>query len=135
MILESPIKLPFSYAAGEVGSRFLVALRDNQIVLGVRCATCSTVTAPVRPFCSSCSRAVTELVEVGPGGTLEAWTAQPGTGIFGLVRLDGADTALVHRLIGDGEWRPGIRVRAVFADERTAHITDIEGFIAERVGT
>jgi len=128
MILEGTIKLPFSYAAGEIGSAFLVGLRDDQMVLAARCATCSTVTAPARPFCSTCNRATDELVEVGPGGTLEALTRQPGSGVFGLIRLDGADTPLVHRLVGDTEWRPGMRIIAVFAAERTGRITDIEGF-------
>ncbi|GMR02156.1 MAG: Zn-ribbon domain-containing OB-fold protein [Acidimicrobiia bacterium] len=131
MIHESAIKLPFSYAAGGVGSRFLIALRDDQTILGARCASCSTITAPARSFCSNCNRAVNELVEVGPGGTLEAWTDQPGTGIFGLIHLDGADTALVHRLTGSDAWQPGTRVMAVFAEERTGRITDIEGFTSE----
>ncbi|MCZ7533559.1 MAG: zinc ribbon domain-containing protein [Acidimicrobiia bacterium] len=142
MILESTIRLPFSYAAGTVGSRFLIALREDQKILGARCTSCSTVTAPPRPFCSSCSRTVTELVEVGPDGTLEAWTNQPGNGVFGLILLDGADTPIVHRILGtinpgtvNAEainMTPGARVTAMFAKDRTGRITDIEGFIVEQ---
>ncbi len=132
MILESAIKLPFSYAAGGVGSRFLIALRDEETILGGRCETCSTITCPARSFCSLCHRAVDELVEVGPCGTLQAWTEQPGKGTFGLIRLDGADTSLLHRLVGNAdEWHPGARVIAVFVEKRTGSITDIEGFATE----
>ncbi len=45
--------------------------------------------------------------------------------------LDGADTALVHRLLGDGEsWVAGARVEARFRSQRTGSILDIEGFAA-----
>ncbi|MEZ5174985.1 MAG: zinc ribbon domain-containing protein [Acidimicrobiia bacterium] len=130
MIFESTIKLPFSYAAGGISSRFLVSLRDERAILGARCTGCSTVTAPALPFCPACGRATEEVVGIGPGGTLEAWTEQPTKGVFGLIHLDGADTPLVHRLIGQTDWDSVSRVIAVFAEHRDARITDIEGFIA-----
>ncbi len=129
MIVEGTIRLPFSYAAGGVGSQFLIALRDKQTILAARCEACSTVTCPARPFCSGCQRATTDLIEVGHGGTLVAWTETPDKGTFALIRLDGADTAILHRLIGPAAIRrPGARVQAVFAEDRTASINDIEGF-------
>ncbi|MFQ5523496.1 MAG: Zn-ribbon domain-containing OB-fold protein [Acidimicrobiia bacterium] len=130
MILEGPIRLTFTYAAGEIGSRFLVALRDERVILAGVCSQCARVACPPRSFCTACGTAVKDFVEVGPEGTLEAWTAQPGKGVFGLIRLDGADTPLVHRLLGNW-WQKGARVRARFAEDRTANITDIEGFEPE----
>ncbi len=132
MILEGTIRLPFSYAAGGIGTQFLIALRDEQRILGARCESCSTVTCPARPFCSQCHAAVTDLIEVGPAGNVVARTETPGKGVFGLIRLDGANTAILHRLVGPvDQWRRGARVSAVFAEERTAGINDIEGFVIE----
>lgn len=132
MILEGSIKLPFSYAAGRVGSRFLVALRDEGIILGTRCETCGVVACPPRSFCHTCGADCDLLVEVGPGGTLEAWTETPERGSFGMIRLDGTDTALVHRLMASATPVTGQRVTARFATDRTGSINDIEGFEPER---
>lgn len=131
MIHEGSIRLPFSYAAGAVGSRFLVALRDQQTILGVPCLDCGTVACPPRSYCAVCGGdSVGDLRPVGPGGVLTAWTEVPGRGVVGMIRLDGADTPLIHRLI-DGTWTTGDRVRARFATERTGNITDIVGFVPE----
>jgi uncharacterized OB-fold protein len=51
---------------------------------------------------------------------------------LGLVRLDGADTVLMHRVIeNDERLEIGSRVEAVLSAERTGSILDLEGF---RVG-
>ncbi len=132
MILADSIRLPFTYAAGGVGSQFLIGLRDERAILGARCGTCSTVTCPARAFCSRCHGAIADLVEVGSAGTLDAWSEVPGKGVFGMIRLDGADTSLLHRLVGPPEqWRAGVRVTAVFAEERAGSVNDIEGFVIE----
>jgi uncharacterized OB-fold protein len=49
------------------------------------------------------------------------------------VLLDGADTPLVHavRAADPSELSTGMRVRAVWRDERVGHISDIECFVAE----
>jgi len=127
--LIGTIRLTFRVAAGEVGSRFLAALRDHRTILAARCGGCGLCACPARPVCPRCGASVDELVDVGPAGTLEAWTQLPDRGAFACVRLDGADTAMVHRLIGDRElWRPGARVAALFAAERHGHIEDVVGF-------
>lgn len=129
MILEGRIRLTFTYAAGDIGSQFLVSLRDRGVILGGVCQACDRVTCPPRSFCAECGGTVNTLVEVGPAGTVEAWTDAPGKSVFALVRLDGADTALVHRLLGPiGRWKPGARVTARFAAARVGNINDIEGF-------
>ncbi len=43
-----------------------------------------------------------------------------------LVQLDGADTVLLHRLLGQADI--GARVRAVLSEDRTGSIGDLEGF-------
>ena len=60
--------------------------------------------------------ATLEDLEIGPGGKLIAWTHVPGRATFGLVLLDEADTAMVHRILGESSGLVhGARVRARFA--------------------
>lgn len=136
MIVEARVTLPFSYAAGSTGSRFLEALRAEGKILAARCSGCGRVLVPASSLCGECGERTDELVEVGPAGTLVA-AARTGSanhrpaafpGAFCLVRLDGADTDLVHWLLGDHELVPGSRVRAMLADERCGSILDIVGF-------
>jgi len=131
VIREGAIRIPFRYAAGAAGSRFLAALCDERRILGARCESCARVYAPLRSFCAACGAAPLEEVEIGPGGVLESWTEREGN-VFALVKLDGADTALVHRLLAASrDARPGLRVRARFAAERSASVLAIEGFEPE----
>ncbi len=130
MIRKGAIRIPFRYAAGRTGSRFLVSLRDEKTILGSRCAACEQVACPALPFCPGCS-ASTETVEVSSEGSLVSWTVVPERGAYGLVKLDGADTPMLHRLVGPpAGWAIGLRVRARFREERTASVLDIEGFEA-----
>ena len=129
MIREGALQLPFRYAAGRAASRFLGALRDAGRILAARCAACARVTCPARAWCPGCGEVVAALVEVGPAGTLVSFTEVPGRGIFGLVRLDGADGALLHRILGPAAGlAAGTRVWPRFAAARTGSILDLEGF-------
>lgn len=131
MIRTEHVKIPFAYAAGRGGSRFLAALRDQGLILGARCSTCDRVLCPARSFCPRCGAGTGDFVAVGPGGRLTSWTELPGRGVLGLIVLDGADTAICHRLLGPGPWNGGDRVRARLAADRSGSILDIEGFDAE----
>ena len=71
-------------------------------------------------------------VHGGRSGELLAWTDRPGKGLYGLVKLDGAASAVLHRLLcSPAEAVIGSRFRARFAGERRGHILDIEGFAPE----
>ncbi|MDP6407515.1 MAG: zinc ribbon domain-containing protein [Alphaproteobacteria bacterium] len=132
MIRHESINIPFKYAAGQAGSAVLLALRDEGRILAARCTACDRVSAPARAFCPACGSAQVETVEVGPGGELLAWTDRPGKGMFGLIKLDGAASAMLHRLLcSPAEAVIGSRFRAHFAGERRGHILDIEGFVPE----
>jgi hypothetical protein len=76
---------------------------------------------------------------VGPAGTVLTWTwldrplpAQPLDRPFGwaLIRLDGADTAMLHAVDAGSAaaMRTGMRVRPRWAEERAGSIRDIECF-------
>lgn len=126
MIRTGAIQIPFRYAAGGAGSRFLAALRDRSQILGSHCAECACVLAPLRAFCPRCGNERLEDVAIGPEGTVLAWTERAGTGTFALIRLDGADTPVLHRLLA--ATRSGARVRARFGPERRGSILDLVGF-------
>jgi len=128
-VIEEGVSLTFRYAAGKIASRFLAALRDERRIYGSGCPRCQRVLVPARSLCPRCGVDTETWVEVGPGGTLMAFAARNGK-VFGLIRLDGASTDLVHLLGGAemGIWRIGMRVEAVFAPKRRGHILDIACF-------
>lgn len=129
------------YTPGRAGEVFFTALRDGGVLLGSRCSRCNVVYAPARAFCERCFSELAPDTEVGPGGELTSFTIAfvdvdgrpldvPIT--YGLVRLDGADTVLLHVVldVGDEPLEIGRRVEAVLRPEgdRTGSILDIEGF-------
>ena len=129
MIREGAIRIPFRYAAGRAGTRFLIALRDDAPVLASRCRHCARVAVPTRPFCPACGSDDLSDIEVGPLGTLVSWTETLSGHGYALVRLDGCDSALLHRLLpAPGERRAGERVRLRFAASRSGSILDLEGY-------
>jgi uncharacterized protein len=140
----SPIKIPgelsvsFRYTPGVGNTSFYEALRDRGVFLGSRCGACGVTYLPARIFCERCLAELEPSEECGPEGELVSWTVahvdvddrpldEPVT--YGLVRLDGADTVFLHRLI-DMNDSPviGVRLRAVLAEDRTGSIFDVEGF-------
>jgi uncharacterized OB-fold protein len=140
----TPMKLPgelsvaFRYTPGVGNTAFFEALRDRGVFLGSRCERCGVTYLPVRIFCERCLAELEPSVECGPEGELVSSTVarvdvderplDPPV-VYGLVRLDGADTVLLHRLVGfDGDPVPGARVRAVLSPTREGSILDVEGF-------
>ena len=151
-VLLFPGRMPVShrYTTGLAGERFFRALKERGVFLATRCDGCGVTYCPARAFCERCLGSILDCeVEAGPAGTLESFTVchagldgeridPPVT--VGLVRLDGADTLLVHRL-GDGAGETlgatgrdgltiGMRVEAVFEEPagRRAHLDDVRCF-------
>jgi uncharacterized OB-fold protein len=135
---EGEIPVRHRYTPGVAGEVFFAALRDRGVLLGSRCEACSYTYVPARLFCERCLAELAADVEVGPGGTLVSFTIafvgpdgepldEPKT--YGLVRLDGADAVLLHRVLdaGDEPLEIGERVEVVLAAERRGSILDIEG--------
>lgn len=137
--IRGEMPVAFHYTPGVGNTAFFEALRSRGVFLGSRCDGCGLTYVPARTFCERCFAALGPGVECGPGGTIESFTVghvgvddepldAPVT--VGLVRLDGADTVLMHRLLGDGPWELGMRVEAVLRStgDRTGSILDVEGF-------
>jgi uncharacterized OB-fold protein len=136
--IPGELAVSFRYTPGVGNTAFFEALRDRGVFLGSRCDPCGVTYLPARVFCERCLAEVEPSVECGPQGELVSWTVarvdvddrpldEPIT--YGLVRLDGADTVFLHRLIDlNGEPEIGMRLHAVLAQERTGSIFDVEGF-------
>src|SRR5260221_10695298 len=140
------MEIAFDYTGslGPVLGQFMTALRDRR-VLGARAAD-GTVHAPPFEYDPVTFRPPQELVTVGPAGTVLTWSwlaeplpGQPLDRPFGwaLIRLDGADTAMLHAVdAGSADrMRTGMRVRPRWADRAGTGITDIVCFEAEKDAT
>ncbi|MFF9506630.1 Zn-ribbon domain-containing OB-fold protein [Streptomyces sp. NPDC014724] len=138
-ILSAPLVLefPFTRSLGPVQSAFLTGLRERT-VLGVRTSGGKVLVPPVE-YDPVTAEEIRELTDVADTGTVTtwAWNPAPRRGqpldtpfAWVLVRLDGADTALLHALAAPGPEavRTGMRVRIRWAPERTGAITDIACF-------
>lgn len=138
-VLKAPlvVEFPFTRSLGPVQSAFLTGLRER-LVLGVRTGDGRVLVPPVE-YDPVTAEEIRDLVHVGVTGTVTTWAwnheprrGQPLTTPFAwaLVRLDGADTALLHALDAPGPdaVRTGMRVRIRWAEERSGAITDIACF-------
>lgn len=138
-ILSAPLNLAFDYtrSLGPVLGTFMTNLRARRIV-GTRDAA-GRVHVPPLEFDPDTTAALSEIVAVSDTGTVESWSwnSHPVEGqpfdrpfAYALIRLDGADTALLHAVDVDSpeQMSTGMRVHAVWAGETTGAIGDISAF-------
>jgi uncharacterized OB-fold protein len=126
---------------GAVLGTFFTGLREG-ILVGVRRAD-GTVLMPPTEYDPHTSEPLGEFVEVGPAGEVLswAWVAQPREKhplsrpfAWALIRLDGADTAMLHVVDTNGKSErvgTGMRVTVKWAEQRVGHINDIACFVPE----
>ncbi|WP_225727974.1 MULTISPECIES: Zn-ribbon domain-containing OB-fold protein [unclassified Nocardia] len=138
-VLSAPLRVRFDYtrSVGPTIGKFLTGLRDRKIV-GVR-GSDGRVLVPPAEYDPVTSAPLTEFVDVADTGTVESWTwvreplpGQPFDRPFAwaLIRLDGADTALLHAVdVATPDLiHTGLRVVARWAAETTGGIHDIACF-------
>jgi len=137
--LSAPLEISFDYtrSLGPVLSEFMTGLAQRKI-LGSRGAD-GRVYVPPAEYDPVTFSPPTELLPVGPEGTVLTWSWQPeprdGQPLdhpfaWALIRLDGADTAMLHAVDASAPaaMQTGMRVRPRWAPERTGHIRDIACF-------
>lgn len=141
--LSLPMDAGYQWSVGEHMERFYEGLKERRF-LGARCPSCQRVYVPPRMICEGCFQKTTEWREVGSEGVVLACSIAHvcvDTRVGGLadleeplaialIRLDGADSALVHRVGGTAPTQvaPGTRVRAVWAGETTGDLSDLKCF-------
>lgn len=138
-VVDVPMGMSWYPTVGIPGSKFLIEIRDNKRIMGIRCPSCKKVFVPARMYCPTCADKMEEWVPLSGKGTLTTYTtvhykeyyhpADPPI-IYGIIQLDGADTGLAHFL---GEADPskikiGMRLEPVFKEERVGDIRDIKYF-------
>jgi hypothetical protein len=139
-VIEGKLALPYTYFAGRVGSTFITTLRDDKQILGVRCDTCNKVFVPPRQTCERCMADIRDnWVPVENTGEVVNYTVvryndkhlpRDVPYILALIKLDGADTPMVHILdeVKSDTVKAGMRVAAVFSEDTTSTILDIDHF-------
>lgn len=137
--LSAPLRLSFDYtrSVGPLLSQFFTALRGRRIV-GVR-GSDGRVLVPPAEYDPVTYQPLTEVVPVASVGTVVSWTWQPAPlegqpldrpFAWALIKLDGADTPLLHAVDAgsSAEIGTGARVHAHWVDEPVGAITDIAYF-------
>ena len=137
--LRAPLEIEFDYtrSLGPVLSQFMDALAERRI-LGARGAD-GRVHAPPFEYDPVTAEPARELTDVGPEGTVVSWSWMPeplaGQPLaepfaWALIRLDGADTAMLHAVDAGSAaaMRTGLRVRPRWAARPAGSIRDIACF-------
>jgi uncharacterized OB-fold protein len=140
---EHVLQFPYRRSTGPILGRFFTEIRDHQRFLGVKTASGTVLCPPVDVDPDSLEDlSVDDLVEVGPAGCVTTWTwlqePRPGNPLerpfaWALIRLDGADSALLHVVDSEREsaMRTGMRVVPRFREEPNGEIRDIVCFVPE----
>lgn len=144
-ILEDEVSIPYQNAYGPTWTRFFEGFKKEKIY-GSRCLKCNRVLVPARSYCPRCFIEVEDVIEVSQEGAIVSWclteyeyfgmpTKPPF--ISALIRLDGTDAEFVHLVGGidlsDPEYvrkavKTGMKVKAVWKEEKNGHILDIKYF-------
>jgi uncharacterized OB-fold protein len=131
------IEFDYTRSLGPVLTQFMTGLAGRRI-LGARGAD-GRVHAPPFEYDPVSAEPPRDLIEVGPEGTVVSWSWMPeplaGQPLaepfaWALIRLDGADTAMLHAVDAGSPaaMRTGLRVRARWSAARTGSIRDIACF-------
>jgi len=139
-VLTEPFELSYVYkrSLGPVLQQFFEALRERR-VLGARTAS-GRVLMPPSEYDPDTGEAIEALVPLPETGVVTSWSwvAEPADGeglerpfAWALIRLDGADTAMLHALdAGSPEAvSTGMAVRIRWADAPSGGIRDIACFV------
>lgn len=121
------IPVNYVYTLGIAGEEFFRTIRDKGYFIASKCE-CGKKYIPAQMYCDECFGECREYVKVGIEGELYSYTEcyydykgnkydEPH--IIGLVKFDGCEGGIVHRLnINREELKIGMRVEAVFRPQR-----------------
>ena len=117
---------------------FFMALRDGQL-MGIRAKDGRVITPPLEYDPDTGAALGSQLVPVGPGGTVESWTwvSEPSPKhpldrpfAFALVKPDGSDTSMVAAVDAGSvaAMSTGMKVKARLRQEPQGLVTDLEAW-------
>ncbi len=137
-----PIAFTYKNRAGKFIQRYLDGLKEAKI-LGAKCPSCGNVYVPPRSACGRCAAeiTITDVVEVGPEGVVEELTVAhvkveagelkklDSPQVLAMIKLEGASSTILVPVLNDPEKvKPGVRVKPVWAEERSGEYSDLKGF-------
>lgn len=135
---ETKLEFPYSRTTGPVVGAFLRALSEGRL-LAIRDRGGRAIVPPLEYDPQTGETLERDLVDVGPAGTVVAWTwvdePLPKHPLnhpfaFALIQPDGADTSILHAVDAGGvdAMSTGMRVTPRFAPEPKGLITDLEAW-------
>lgn len=131
--------VPYRRFVGSVGAKFLRGLGTGKI-LAIRCEACKKTIVPPQNVCPFCfAETGTSWVELSGYGSLVTYTTAyytarsqpvPPPYVMGLIKLDAADTSLVHYIneVDVADVSIGMRLAPVFQDMPKGNILDLKYF-------
>ena len=140
-VLSAPhvLEFPYTRSTGPIVGRFFAGLKEQRI-LGIRAAD-DRVLVPPQEYDPETSQTlgIDRLVDVAETGEVVTWSWNPtprdGQPLdrpfaWALIKLDGADTPMLHAVdvAGPEAMSTSMRVRARWADEREGRIQDLACF-------
>jgi uncharacterized OB-fold protein len=136
--VESTITFPYKRSLGPVIGPFMTALTDQRI-LGIRSGD-QVISPPMEWDPTTGADLGSDLVEVGPTGTVESWTWVPAPSVqhpldrpfaFAFIRLDGATNRFLHAVDAGSPdaLSVGARVAPRWRGTRRGAIDDIVCFV------
>lgn len=137
-VTETKLEFPYSRSLGPVVGAFLTGLREGKLY-GIRARDGRVLVPPLEYDPDSGESLGTDLVPVGPEGTVVAWAwvAEPSPKhpldrpfSFALVVPDGADTPMASPVDAGSidAMSTGMRVRPRFKPEPHGLVTDLEAW-------
>ncbi len=143
---DEVLEVPYIYTSGEYLytcgelSEFFRAIKEDRRLLGAKCPDCGKVWMPARGYCPDCYQPVSWVPLSGEGTIVaQSYCYHPGmTGdlvkyldlpyVQAMVHLDGTDSYLLSAVAVNeqrmGAVTDGMRVRAVFREERKGTVAD-----------
>lgn len=139
LVVEVQAHSNFLVTVGNTGQKFLTEIRENKQIMGIKCPSCKKIYVPPRTHCPTCFARMSEWVKLSGKGTLETFTivrykeeymTKEPPYAYGVIKLDGADSGIVHFIGGVdlNKIKVGVKMEPVFKEERVGSILDIEYF-------
>lgn len=141
---EYSLHLDYSVPLGDTYSKFFEGLKNKKL-LGNRCKKCNRLYVPARPYCDICCEETSELFDVEADGIIISYTVYYIASLGlpkppfaqGIIKIGEAANSFLH-YIGGIEFSDaddlkdkisiGMKVKPVWAENRTGDIMDIEYF-------
>jgi len=124
------------------GVKMLADGMKDKKIRGIRCHQCGTVYVPGPTYCRKCFIDISEVAEVKDVGEVTTYAVEMADmrgnpidlkRVSGMIKLDGCDTWMTGSIEGI-DWQDvkvGMRVKAIWKDEREGKLGDIDHFEPE----